>query len=115
MSDFEETDLRGKKPRQNRALYVRADVAGQQERDLAIHDLQDHRIVVADSLTFPVRQAWMQDENASVAEAELFTLVPPLEYGAGRHGAPQYGLQRGCARNPYSLPHMPRLEIVNQR
>src|SRR4029450_4188210 len=106
MGAFENADLRRHKPRRDRALDVRADVARQQQRDIAIHDLEDDGVIVADPLALPGRRRWVKPEHASVAETKLVAVAPLLDYDAGCRCACEHRLQRACARNWYPLPQI---------
>src|SRR5712691_2777956 len=85
MRDLENARLRGHETRHDRAFDVAADVAGQQERDVAIENLEHDRIVVAHLRPFPVGRGRMEDEDARGANVEFLSLVALLHRNA-RYG-----------------------------
>ena len=83
MGDLENADLCRHKPWHDRALDIRPDVTRQQQRDVAIQDLENDRVIVADPLPLPVGRGWMMHNDASVAETELFAFVSLVDDGTG--------------------------------
>src|SRR5882762_4677503 len=104
MRDLQNSRVRRSKFRQNRAFDVAADVAGEQQRDVAIDHLDDDRIVVPHFLPFPVGRGRMQDEDARSGDAELLSFASICEHGTKIRGPFEYRMKR----DPMSKPPPPK-------
>src|SRR5258705_9656909 len=113
--DLEDAYLRRHQAWNDGALDVAADVAGQEQRDVAVEHLEDHGIVVAHPLPFPLRRGRMKNEHSRGPDAEPFALAPFLDVDVRRGGTREQRLQRYGARDRYPLPHGCGTEVVDER
>src|SRR5258705_12603077 len=113
--DFQDARLRGDETRNNLALDDAADITGQQDRDVAIEDLEDHGIVVAHSLPLPVGRRRVKNDYPCGADIERFALASLIHRDTGRGGTREYSLERYVARNRYPLPYRSWPEVVEKR
>ena len=70
VGDLQDARRRRDQPWSDRAFHFPADVACQQQGDVAIDDLQDDRVVIADAAAFPVGLRRVQHAETNLAEAE---------------------------------------------
>ena len=61
------------------ALPFRADISGQDDRDITDADVEHDRVLVADPLSFPIRQRRMQNTYSHRSDTLLVTRL---------HGSP---------------------------
>ena len=71
--DFEDARARGGELWRDRALDLGADIARQEQRDVAARHLQHHGVVVTDTRALPVWLGWVQHANTGVAQRKRFS------------------------------------------
>ena len=86
-------------------LAFAADVAGQDDRDVAQPNVEHDGVVVADALTLPVRGRWVEDANLDAGDD---LPVAGLHRAPRRRGSGGGGRERAQARvrrDRHPFPH----------
>src|SRR5688572_27016433 len=76
MRHLEDACARRRQVREDGALDSRADVAGEQDRDVAEHNFHYHRIVVTYARSLPIGRLRMQHTQRRLAEREALAGEP---------------------------------------
>ncbi|HXH06771.1 MAG TPA: hypothetical protein VNI83_09285 [Vicinamibacterales bacterium] len=104
-ADAGRSDRRGE-----RALDLRADVTGKQDRDVAVTDVQHDRVVVPHALALPVGYGRVEHGDLRRTVREAITRPDPAPRAAGAGDLGAKACQIGVRRHRHALPHLARPE-----